>query len=167
MSGHKAGEVDTRPFRFSIEAITKGDSIMVSQQTLKGHWNEISGKLRSKWGELSNDELQKYQGDATQLVGYIQRKTGATRDQIERFLNDLADEGAGVVGRAAETVQDYASRAAQSAKEGADAVMRQAQSGYAAAERIVQERPATSVAAAFGAGLITGVMLALLLGRER
>jgi uncharacterized protein YjbJ (UPF0337 family) len=140
---------------------------MVSQQTLKGHWNEISGKLRSKWGELTNDELQKYQGDATQLVGYIQRKTGATRDQIERFLNDLTEEGAGVVSRAAETVQDFASRAAQTAKEGADAVVRQAQSGYAAAERIVQERPATSVAAAFGAGLVTGVLLALLLGRDR
>ena len=140
---------------------------MVSQQTLKGNWNEITGKLRSKWGELNNDEMQKYQGDATQLVGYIQRKTGAARDQIERFLNDLTTEGVGAVGRAAETVQDFASRAAHTAKEGADAVVRQAQSGYAAAERMVQDRPATSVAAAFGAGLVTGVLLALLLGRDR
>lgn len=139
---------------------------MVSQQTLKGNWNEITGKLRSKWGELNNDEMQMYQGDATQLVGYIQRKTGAARDQIERFLNDLTTDGVGAVGRAAETVQDFATRAAHTAREGADAVVRQAQSGYAAAERMVQDRPATSVAAAFGAGLVTGVLLALLLGHH-
>jgi uncharacterized protein YjbJ (UPF0337 family) len=140
---------------------------MISQQTLKGNWNEITGKLRSKWGELTNDELQKYEGDTTQLVGYIQRKTGAAREQIEKFLNDLAEDGSGMLGRAVETVQDFASQAAQTAKEGAEAVARQAQSGYAAAERIVQQRPATSVAAAFGCGLLTGIVLALLLRSKR
>src|SRR5258708_37526567 len=151
----------------AAELLVTGGLTMISQQTLRGNWNEIAGKLRSKWGELTNDELQKYQGDTTQLVGFIQRKTGAARDQIESFLNDITSEGSSAASRAAQTAQDYASRAAQAAREKADAVMRQAQSGYAAAERIVQERPATSVAAAFGAGLITGVMLALLLGRER
>ena len=68
---------------------------MISQQTLKGSWNEIAGKLRSKWGQLSEDELERHQGNVQELVGYIQRKTGVARDQIERFLNDLGAEGSG------------------------------------------------------------------------
>lgn len=140
---------------------------MISQQTLKGSWNEIAGKLRSKWGQLSDDELERHHGNIQELVGYIQRKTGVARDQIERFLNELGAEGGGALGRAAGAVQDAASRAAETARQGAETLARHAQSGYAAAEQMVQDRPATSVAAAFGAGLITGAVLALLLRSER
>ncbi len=140
---------------------------MISQQTLKGSWNEIAGKLRSKWGQLSEDELERHQGNVQELVGYIQRKTGVARDQIERFLNDLGAEGSGALGRAAGAVQDAASRAAETARQGAETLARHAQSGYAAAEQMVHDRPATSVAAAFGAGLITGAVLALLLRSDR
>jgi len=140
---------------------------MISQQTLRGSWNEIAGKLRSKWGELIDDELERHHGNLQELVGYIQRKTGVARDQIERFLNDLGSEGSGAMGRAAGAVQDMASRAAGTARQGAQSLARGAQSSYAAAERMVHERPATSVAAAFGAGLITGVVLAILLRPER
>jgi uncharacterized protein YjbJ (UPF0337 family) len=136
---------------------------MISQQTLRGSWNEIAGKLRSKWGELSDDELERHHGNLQELVGYIQRKTGVARDQIERFLNDLGTDGSGAMGRAAGAAQYAASRAAESARRGAHMVAQGAQSGYAAAERMVHRRPATSVATAFGAGLITGIVLAILL----
>jgi uncharacterized protein YjbJ (UPF0337 family) len=138
----------------------------MNQQTLKGNWNEISGKLRSKWGELNKDEMRKFEGDSAQLIGYIQRKTGEARDKIEGFLDELVGSGAEGVSRAAEAVQDYASQAAKSARDGAEAVAKQVQTGYAAAERIVQERPASSVAAAFGVGVIVGVLLSLLLRSE-
>src|SRR5947209_7452206 len=135
---------------------------MVNQQTVKGDWNELTGKLRSKWGQLNNDEMQQFKGDATQLVGYIQRKTGETRDKIEGFLNDLGARSGDAVSRAAETVKDFASQAVQTAKDSADAVAEHARSGYAAAERLVKQRPASTVAAAFGAGLVFGVLISLL-----
>jgi uncharacterized protein YjbJ (UPF0337 family) len=140
---------------------------MVNQQTLKGDWNEVTGKLRSKWGQLNNDEMQQFKGDTTQLVGYIQRKTGEARDKIEGFLNDLSANSADAVSRAAETVKDFASHAVQSAKEGAEAVAEHARTGYAAAERLVKHRPASSVATAFGTGLVIGVVLSLLIRPQR
>jgi uncharacterized protein YjbJ (UPF0337 family) len=136
---------------------------MVNQQTVKGDWNELTGKLRSKWGQLNNDEMQQFKGDATQLVGYIQRKTGEARDKIEGFLNDLGAKSGDAVSRAAETVKDFASQAVQTAKGGAEAVADHARSGYAAAERLVKDRPASSVAAAFGTGLVIGALLSLLI----
>ena len=52
---------------------------MVNQQTLQGNWNELKGKLREKWGQLTNEDLQVAQGNVDQLIGLIQRKTGEAR----------------------------------------------------------------------------------------
>ena len=52
---------------------------MVNQQTLTGHWNEVRGKLKEKWGQLSDDDLRSFSGSIDQLVGRIQEKTGDAR----------------------------------------------------------------------------------------
>jgi uncharacterized protein YjbJ (UPF0337 family) len=140
---------------------------MINQQTLKGNWNEIAGELRSKWGQLNGDEMQQFKGDAAQLVGYIQRKTGDAKDKVEEFLSDLTANGGEAISRAAATVKDFASQALHTAKEGADSVADHARSGYATAERVVKHRPATSVAAAFGTGLLIGAVLSLLMRPQR
>jgi uncharacterized protein YjbJ (UPF0337 family) len=134
---------------------------MLNEQTLKGNWNEIAGKIRSRWGQLNRDELQQYQGDVTQLVGFIQRKTGEAKSQIESYLNELG--GSDMLGRAADVVQNVAARAADMARGGAEAVAKQVQSNYEDVEQFVRDRPATSVATAFAAGLAMGIALALLL----
>ena len=61
---------------------------MVNQQTLQGNWNEIKGKLRNKWGQLTNDDLQSVHGNVDQLIGLIQRKTGEARNSVEQFLEE-------------------------------------------------------------------------------
>ena len=65
---------------------------MVNQQVLAGKWNEVSGKIKEKWGKLSDDDLRTFNGNVDQLVGQIQRKTGETRQVIEEFLGEVADE---------------------------------------------------------------------------
>ena len=37
---------------------------MINQQILEGNWNEIKGKLRQKWGQLTDDDFQQIRGDA-------------------------------------------------------------------------------------------------------
>ena len=56
---------------------------MLNQQTLQGNWNEIKGKLQSKWGTLTDDDIAIFNGNVDQLVGTIQRKTGEARASIE------------------------------------------------------------------------------------
>jgi uncharacterized protein YjbJ (UPF0337 family) len=58
---------------------------MISQQTMQANWNEIKGKLRSKWAALTDDDLAIFRGNVDQLVGTIQRKTGEARESIEEF----------------------------------------------------------------------------------
>lgn len=137
----------------------------LNQQTLEGNWNEIKGKLQEKWGQLTQDDLQKARGNVDQLVGVIQRKTGEARDRIETFLNDVTADGAGVVSKAAEAVRGYAAHAAESVDDVTSRATDYVRGGYVETERMIQQRPVESLAVGFGAGIITGVVIGLMLRR--
>jgi uncharacterized protein YjbJ (UPF0337 family) len=135
----------------------------VNQQTLEGNWNEIKGRIHEKWGEVTKDELQRARGNFDQLVGVIQRKTGEAREQIEQFLDELTSGGAGAVGRVAERVRDYAAQAAGSVGDVTERAREAVRGGFHQTERMVQQRPMESMAVGFGAGLITGVVIGLMI----
>ena len=119
---------------------------MMNQQILEGNWNEIKGKLRQKWGQLTDDDFQQIRGDAEQLIGVIQRKTGEAREAIEKYLEEIS----GGVASAAATMRDYAQHAAD-----------QMHASYDKADQFVRDRPGESLLVCFGLGLITGVVIAL------
>lgn len=135
----------------------------LNQQTLEGNWNEIKGKLHEKWGQLSQDDLQKARGSVDQLVGLIQRKTGEARDRVEQYLSELTDDSASTVSRVAETVRGYASGAVGSMDDARGRAADAMRGGYAQTERMIQQRPMESLAVGFGAGLIAGVVIGLVL----
>ena len=134
---------------------------MTNLQIVEGNWNEIKGKLRQKWGQLTDDDLPQLCGDAEQIVGIIQRKTGEGREAIEQYLQELSGSAASAIGTAAETARDYAQHASDTvqhaAREAADLV----RAGYSEAKRFVRDRPGESLLVCFGVGLITGVVIAL------
>ena len=83
---------------------------MINEQTLQGNWHEIQGKLRSKWGSLTDDDVKEFDGNVEQLIGKIQKKTGATLESIEQFFDQLTTNGASAVSRAGEAVARTPSR---------------------------------------------------------
>lgn len=58
----------------------------MNKQIIKGTWNEISGKLKSAWGKITNDELEQIKGDHQQIYGILQKHYGYTKDQIDQEL---------------------------------------------------------------------------------
>ncbi len=136
---------------------------MTSQQTIKGNWNEIQGKLRSKWGALTDDDVKEFDGNVEQLVGKIQKKTGAARESIEQFLDQFTSNGASSVGRAGEAVREYAHKASEVVQEKSQQAADSMRESYADVEDMVRQRPAQSLGVCFGAGIITGVVVSLLL----
>jgi uncharacterized protein YjbJ (UPF0337 family) len=137
----------------------------INQQTLEGNWNEIKGKLHEKWGQLTQDDLAKAKGNVDQLVGVIQRKTGEARDRIEQFLTDLTANGAGTVSKVAETVRGYASSAVGGVEDVAGRASDYVRGGYVQTERMIQQRPMESLLVGFGAGMIAGVVVGLMMRR--
>jgi len=58
---------------------------------IKGDWNIIKGKLKQRWAKLTDDDLRYAEGKSDELVGRIQKRTGETREAIEKALNDACN----------------------------------------------------------------------------
>jgi uncharacterized protein YjbJ (UPF0337 family) len=58
----------------------------------QGRWTQLRGKIREKWGELTQDELDQAKGQRDQLVGRIQEKTGKARAEIEKEIDRMDRE---------------------------------------------------------------------------
>lgn len=56
---------------------------------LKSQWLQLRGKAKEKWGELTDDDLDKVDGQFDQLVGVIQEKYEMTRSDAEAEVNDF------------------------------------------------------------------------------
>ncbi|MBI2826305.1 MAG: DUF883 family protein [Planctomycetia bacterium] len=136
---------------------------MINEQMLQGNWNQIKGSIKEHWGTLTNDDLRAFSGNVDQLVGVIQRKTGETREAVRTFLEELTADGSTTVAKAAEAAREYANRAAETIQDTYEDVADRVRSGYSDAEAMVRNRPAESVAVAFGAGLVTGLVVGLVL----
>jgi len=55
---------------------------------VKGDWNIAKGKLKQRWARLTDDDLKFEEGMETELVGRIQKRTGETREAIEKAIDD-------------------------------------------------------------------------------
>lgn len=54
----------------------------------KGDWNIAKGKLKQKWAKLTDDDLQYADGKNDELYGRIQKRTGETREAIEKAVKE-------------------------------------------------------------------------------
>lgn len=138
----------------------------MNSQEMQGNWNQIKGKLKEKWGQLTDDDLRQFNGNTDQLVGVIQQRTGQARSQIESYLNSLVSDGASLMERISEGAREYTGQATDTVRQQYENVSEQLRSGYSSAESTVRNRPVESLAVALGAGLVTGVIIGLLV-RQR
>jgi len=56
---------------------------------IKGNWNELKGRIKQKWGDLTDDDLMYEEGKDDELIGKIQKKTGRTQEEIIDYINSL------------------------------------------------------------------------------
>jgi uncharacterized protein YjbJ (UPF0337 family) len=64
----------------------------VNQDIFEAKWKQFRGQVRERWGELTDDELDRAKGRRDQLVGLLQEKYGYTREEAEYEFDDLLDE---------------------------------------------------------------------------
>lgn len=55
---------------------------------IKGDWNITKGKLKKKWANLTDDDLKYSEGQNDELIGRIQKRTGQTREAVEKAIKD-------------------------------------------------------------------------------
>lgn len=62
---------------------------MVEKLQMKGSWNETKGKLKQRYGQLTDDDLMYREGQEEELIGRLQRKIGGTREEIKQTIRSL------------------------------------------------------------------------------
>ena len=67
------------------------DSDMSQRLQDEGTWEQVKGKAREEWGELTDQELEEAQGNWEQFVGTVKEKTGETAETIERKFKEWTD----------------------------------------------------------------------------
>lgn len=60
--------------------------------TVEGNWNQWKGRLKEKWGDLTDDDIQMLDGRKDQIAGKLQERYGMARDQAERELDNWAND---------------------------------------------------------------------------
>ena len=70
-------------------------NIPINRDIFDGKWMQIQGVVKQRWGDLTDNDLQKVQGRYDQFVGLLQEKYGHSRktaeEEVARRLNDLHD----------------------------------------------------------------------------
>jgi len=61
----------------------------MSDLQLKGKWNEIKGKVKKAYADLTEDDLTYQEGKDDELLGKLQQKTGKSRDELVKWLKEL------------------------------------------------------------------------------
>ena len=56
---------------------------------LKGNWNEIKGKLKQKYGQLTDQDLMFAEGKEDELLGRLQKRLGRTKEELRAEMENM------------------------------------------------------------------------------
>lgn len=59
---------------------------------IEGNWKQFKGKVKEKWGELTDDDLQVIGGKRDKLIGKLQEKYGIAKEEAEKELKTFEDQ---------------------------------------------------------------------------
>jgi uncharacterized protein YjbJ (UPF0337 family) len=69
---------------FKLKKLTTMDKLEI-----KGNWNQLKGKLKQKYADLTDDDLTNLEGKSDELLGKLQLKTGKSREVLIKEINSL------------------------------------------------------------------------------
>jgi len=60
----------------------------MNNDRVEGKWKQMKGSLKSRWGKLTNDDLDVIEGQKDQLVGRIQERYGIAKDEAQKQVDE-------------------------------------------------------------------------------
>jgi uncharacterized protein YjbJ (UPF0337 family) len=56
---------------------------------VEGTWKQYKGKVKEKWGKITDDDLDVIDGKRQQLIGKIQERYGTARNEAEKQADEF------------------------------------------------------------------------------
>ncbi|HCF9543892.1 TPA: CsbD family protein [Pseudomonas aeruginosa] len=63
----------------------------MNSDVIKGKWKQLTGKIKERWGDLTDDDLQAADGHAEYLVGKLQERYDWSKERAEQEVRDFSD----------------------------------------------------------------------------
>lgn len=60
----------------------------MNSDILKGKWNQVKGNIKQQWGDLTDNDIARIEGNYDEFVGILQERYGYTRDRAQREVDD-------------------------------------------------------------------------------
>ncbi|NID17353.1 CsbD family protein [Luteibacter yeojuensis] len=61
----------------------------MNEDTIKGQWKQLAGKMKEKWGKLTDDDLKAAEGSSEYLAGKVQERYGVAKDEAEAQVKEF------------------------------------------------------------------------------
>jgi len=61
----------------------------MNDDKIKGQWKQLSGKLKAKWGKLTDDDLKVAEGNSEYLAGKLQERYGIAKDEAKKQVEEF------------------------------------------------------------------------------
>ena len=58
---------------------------------IKGNWKQLTGKVKEKWGKLTDDDLTTAAGQREQFLGVLQQRYGYAKEKTQKELDEFVD----------------------------------------------------------------------------
>jgi uncharacterized protein YjbJ (UPF0337 family) len=131
----------------------------MSNETIKGNFEQLKGKIKQKWGELSDDEIESSKGDWNVLTGKLVERYGMLKDkaaeEVSDFLKSLKEKAGDENSAAGDEpgfVKEQLHKTVASAKENLGEVSD-------AFSKYVRKNPVASVAIALASGIALAMIM--------
>ncbi|MEZ5544295.1 MAG: CsbD family protein [Lysobacteraceae bacterium] len=63
----------------------------MNEDRIKGQWKQLSGKVKARWGKLTDDDVRVSEGNAEYLEGKLQERYGMAKDAAKKEVSDFID----------------------------------------------------------------------------
>jgi uncharacterized protein YjbJ (UPF0337 family) len=84
---HDQAKIELKEMKKESQEARETLSSSSDKLTWKGNWNQVKGKLKQKFADLTDDDLLYQEGKEDELLGRLQKKLGKTREEIEDLLS--------------------------------------------------------------------------------
>jgi uncharacterized protein YjbJ (UPF0337 family) len=66
--------------------------VRMNKDQMAGNWKQLKGKVKEKWGKLTDDEIDQFEGNSDQLAGTLQKRYGLAREEAERQAHEFRSQ---------------------------------------------------------------------------
>jgi len=61
----------------------------MNEDRIKGSWKQLKGRMKQTWGDLTDDDLERAEGDKDYLAGKLQERYGLAKDEAHRQVEEF------------------------------------------------------------------------------